>query len=264
MSELNYDTLVVRREALTRDLPPGDNEDLRWVANTATLVYGDHDAVVVDTFTTIEQNQQLIDWIRSHDRRVTHVYLTHGHGDHVYGVGQLLEAFPGARAVASAGAVAVARIQAGDEWRDGFWGRLFPGQIPEPVIPDELAGDTITLEGHDLRVIDAARTDTTGTSALWIPSLRLIVAGDVVYSHTHMYLGETTAETRKEWTASLNRLKQQALPFGLVDEVRVHVVPVLLGGGTPLFSTLDSAISLERTDVQVTPAATHLAFRVVR
>ncbi|HEY1274070.1 MAG TPA: dihydrofolate reductase family protein [Thermoleophilaceae bacterium] len=57
---------------------------------------------------------------------------------------------------------------------------------------------------------------------------------------------------------------QQALPLGLVDEIRVHVIPVLLGGGTPLFSTLDSAISLERTQARVTPAATHLGFRVVR
>jgi dihydrofolate reductase len=56
---------------------------------------------------------------------------------------------------------------------------------------------------------------------------------------------------------------QQALPLGLVDEIRVHVVPVLIGAGTPLFSTLDSAITLERTNVQVTPAATHLGFRVV-
>jgi dihydrofolate reductase len=57
---------------------------------------------------------------------------------------------------------------------------------------------------------------------------------------------------------------QQALPLGLVDESRVHVIPVLLGGGTPLFSTLDSAISLERTQARVTPAATHLGFRVVQ
>ncbi|MFF1877444.1 dihydrofolate reductase family protein [Leifsonia sp. NPDC058230] len=57
---------------------------------------------------------------------------------------------------------------------------------------------------------------------------------------------------------------QQALPLGLVDQIRVHVVPVLLGGGTPLFGALGEAISLERTSVTMTPAATHLAFRVIR
>ena len=53
MSELHYDTLVLRPEGMTRDVPAEDNEDLRWVANSATLIYGDHDAVLVDTFMTM-------------------------------------------------------------------------------------------------------------------------------------------------------------------------------------------------------------------
>ena len=58
-------------------------------------------------------------------------------------------------------------------------------------------------------------------------------------------------------------IMQQALPLGLVDEIHLHVVSVLVGGGTPLFAQLAEAIELERTDVIVTPAATHLRYRVV-
>ena len=102
------------------------------------MIFGDHDAVLVDTFTTIEQNERLIEWVKAHERNLTHIYLTHGHGDHIYGIGQLLQAFPGAQAVATTGTIAVARLQASEEYHDGFWGRLFPGQIPQPVIPAEL------------------------------------------------------------------------------------------------------------------------------
>lgn len=57
---------------------------------------------------------------------------------------------------------------------------------------------------------------------------------------------------------------QQALPLGLVDEISIHVVAVLLCGGTPLFSMLESAMKLERIDTISTPAATHLRFRVTQ
>src|SRR4029077_14182679 len=95
-SSLQFDTLCVRRLGLTRDLPPG-TEDLQWVANTATLIFGGRDAGLVDTFPTIDQNQQLVDGVKAHDRNLAYIYITHGHGDHAFGVRQLIEAFPAAK-----------------------------------------------------------------------------------------------------------------------------------------------------------------------
>jgi dihydrofolate reductase len=58
---------------------------------------------------------------------------------------------------------------------------------------------------------------------------------------------------------------QEAVRAGLVDEIVLHVAPVLLGAGARPFEHLGpEAIELERTDVIVSPQATHLRFRVAK
>jgi dihydrofolate reductase len=55
---------------------------------------------------------------------------------------------------------------------------------------------------------------------------------------------------------------QQCLNAGALDELQVHVVPVLLGGGTRLFDGLDEPVELEATRVICSPAVTHLRLAI--
>src|ERR1700712_1153806 len=98
---LKWDVLTIKRPGLSRDLPPG-KEALMWVANSATLISGERDAVLVDTFLTTEQSRTLVDWVAASGKNLTAIYITHGHGDHFFGLAPLLERFPKARAFATA------------------------------------------------------------------------------------------------------------------------------------------------------------------
>jgi len=57
---------------------------------------------------------------------------------------------------------------------------------------------------------------------------------------------------------------QQALKAGLCDQILVHVVPYLLGGGVSLFAHLDGPVRLEKLSVADGPLATHVRYRVVK
>jgi dihydrofolate reductase len=58
---------------------------------------------------------------------------------------------------------------------------------------------------------------------------------------------------------------QQYLKAGLIDQMQIHLVPVLLGDGARLFDNLGSAeVELECTRVVEAPGVTHLAYRVVK
>jgi dihydrofolate reductase len=58
---------------------------------------------------------------------------------------------------------------------------------------------------------------------------------------------------------------QQYLSAGLLDEVQIHLVPLLLGGGVRLFDHLEGdPVAFEATRVIASPAVTHLRFRLNR
>jgi len=99
-ASLSWDVHVAASEPLpTHDLAPGQ-EDRYWSPISATLISGERDAVLVDALLTAGQATDLTEWVAAHGKNLTAIYITHGHGDHWFGLGTVLDRFPNARAVA--------------------------------------------------------------------------------------------------------------------------------------------------------------------
>jgi hypothetical protein len=62
MPKLNWKLLAKKRGSSTPGLPP-DKEDLAWVTNTVTLIHGERDAILVDTFLSVEHSKELLDGV---------------------------------------------------------------------------------------------------------------------------------------------------------------------------------------------------------
>lgn len=207
MSKLNWKLLTKRRAGVTKGLPPG-KEDLAWVTNTVTLIYGERDAVLVDTFLSVQHSKELVDWLVESGKNLTTIYITHAHGDHFFGLKLLLDRFPGARAFATRSAVAAMQNQIAPDVVRSFWEPRFPGQLPsELTVPEILDGNTLYLEGEELNVVRLGHTDTVDTTALHVPSIGLVVSGDAVYNNTHLYLAECDEKARGEWLTALGKIE---------------------------------------------------------
>jgi glyoxylase-like metal-dependent hydrolase (beta-lactamase superfamily II) len=207
MATLSYDVHVTPSiPTAIPDLPP-DLDRRWWSPITSTLISGESDAVLVDALMTVEQARHMADWVAASGKNLTTIYVTHGHGDHWFGLSTLLERFPRARAIARPAVVAHARHQCAPEFVESFWKSRFPGQIPDRfALPEPVAGDTFELEGEEIRIIELGHTDTDDTTALHVPSIGLVVAGDAAYNDVHLYLAESPAEGRTAWIAALDTL----------------------------------------------------------
>jgi glyoxylase-like metal-dependent hydrolase (beta-lactamase superfamily II) len=214
---LNWEVFVTPGiPIVTPDRPPGIRETL-FQAIASTLIYGIRDAVLVDAFMTVRQANALADWVASKNKNLTTIYITHGHGDHWFAVGTLLDRFPNARVVATPNTVKIMRQNASPEMLEGAWKPGFPGQIPDKlVIAEELQGNVIDLEGHQLVAVELGHTDTDNTSCLHVPSIGLVVAGDAAYNDVHLYLAESNTPKRQEWIAALDKIESlnPRCPFG--------------------------------------------------
>jgi glyoxylase-like metal-dependent hydrolase (beta-lactamase superfamily II) len=205
---LRYDVYVAPSlPTAIDDRPPGLSQRM-WSPIASTLISGHREAVLIDPLMTTEQAGALADWVSRSGKDLTTVYVTHGHGDHWFGLATLLERFPRARALAVPSVVAQMHAQMEPDFLDRFWRTRFPGQLPEQlVVAEPMDGRTIELEGEELVVHELGHTDSDDTTCVHVPSIGLVVAGDAVYNDVHCYLAESPPPKRQDWLRALDTIE---------------------------------------------------------
>jgi glyoxylase-like metal-dependent hydrolase (beta-lactamase superfamily II) len=203
---LQWKLFIRKRASATQGTPPG-KDDLKWVANTTTLIYGEQDALLVDTFLSDAQTEELADWIIATSKRLTMIYITHAHPDHFFGLKLLQERFPEARAIATPQVVEAMQTALAPDSIEN-WRRRFPGLIPASLVTAKpLEGREFDLEGDKIAAVDIGHTDTDHTTCLYVPSIGLVIAGDAIYNGTHPYLVESNRQGLIDWLAAIDKIE---------------------------------------------------------
>jgi glyoxylase-like metal-dependent hydrolase (beta-lactamase superfamily II) len=168
----------------------------------STLIYVEKDAILIDAQFTLSEAQKLVATISETGKNLTTIYITHAHPDHYFGLAVLKPAFPNARIVALP--VTVAGIKAGWDNRVKAWTAEFGGIVPPAgaILPEELQGNTLKLEGETLEILGGVQGDGPNNSFVWIPAIRGVVAGDIVFSGAY----PPVAKNHDEWRRAIDRL----------------------------------------------------------
>src|SRR6185436_17512378 len=201
---LSIDVFVAPMRPYTSPDQLGEGEVATWAPSSSTIISGPAEGILIDALLTSENADQIAAWATSFGKKITGVYITHGHSDHWLGLARLLQHLPKARGYAAPEVAARAAWEAEFNKTSGYWTSRFPGELPEtPVVPEVLNTDEILVDGQVVNLIHVGQGDVGGSTIFHVPSADAVVAGDVVYNNVHMMMYEADEAKREAWTASI-------------------------------------------------------------
>jgi glyoxylase-like metal-dependent hydrolase (beta-lactamase superfamily II) len=184
---------------------PIGNDGLTFSPTTSTLIYGEREAILVDAQFIKNDIDELGNVIEELGKTLTTIFITHGHADHYYGIDLLAERFPGVRVVATT-KVAADIVERGQQDFATFSACFGDNLVVPTAIPEPLEDDGLVVEGHRLQVIDVDQADISPSSALYVPQLGAVIAGDLVYNEIHQMLALTGPAEWARWAASVDEI----------------------------------------------------------
>ena len=175
----------------------------------STLIYGEKDAILIDASQLLSDTHRMIAEIIPMRKRLTHIYVSHFHPDHHFGLQVLKNAFPKAMIVALPSVVKDIVSTSSDKIELWAIDRFGPDDIPhDTTIPMPLDEPRLLLEGEEIVVSDNWEGDSVNNSVVWIPSIRVVCATDVAFHDCHLWPIESNVARRAKWRHSIAQLRE--------------------------------------------------------
>jgi glyoxylase-like metal-dependent hydrolase (beta-lactamase superfamily II) len=195
---------------------------------SSVLIYGERDAILIDASQLLSDTHRMAAEIIPMRKNLTHIYVSHFHPDHHFGLQVLENAFPKAKIVALPSVVQ--DIVATSKAKLEMWGGgcFAPDDIPRKItVPTALREPRLLLEGEQIQVSDNWDGDCANNSVVWIPSIKVACAIDVAFHDAHLWTVESNVARRVKWRASIAKLREfdpRIVIPGHSDSVKVHLM----------------------------------------
>ena len=184
----------------------GSSEKAFYVVST--LIVGPNESILFDAQYKVSDGKRVADRIAATGKKLKAVILSHADHDHYMGAMEIVNRFPGTPVYMSATSLKdfekrsasdlAAEKKRGDD-----------PEVPDVLVePQLLPSDTLLVDGQPVVVIQDLVGDVRepASSAIWIPTLQTVLAGDLLFQGMHPWLGNADIASRTAWRRSLEQI----------------------------------------------------------
>ncbi|WP_372830745.1 MBL fold metallo-hydrolase [Pontibacterium sp.] len=170
---------------------------------TSTLITGDNEAMLIDAQFQRNDAQALVKMIRDSGKKLTTVFISAADPDFYFGLDVIKTQFPDVTVLASE--ETIKKIQQTIVRKEAYWGPILGENAPQMlVIPKPLKGDTLSVDGEQIKVVGLDGPDPAH-AFLWIPESKTVLGGVALYDNMHVWVADTqTQESRDHWRGTLD------------------------------------------------------------
>lgn len=174
---------------------------------SSVLISGETEAILVDAQFQRNDALSVVELIKQSGKKLTTIYISHGDPDFYFGLDVITAAYPDVKVLASAPTQKY--IKKSMDGKKAYWGPILKENAPQKlVVPDVLQGDTLWVDGEQVKIVGLDGHDPKH-SFVWVPSSKTVLGGVVVFGNMHVFLADTQSpQSRQKWYQTLDLIEQ--------------------------------------------------------